>query len=129
MDISELSKKTNIASSKLRYYEKIGLIKSIARKGIRRVFKKDVTQSLSFIALLQSCGFSLNEISLMLQENNKFTVDRELFEMKIKDIDKQIELLKKSKKCIEHLNNCKEEDHFQCSNFQKLLKKALETKV
>ncbi|MFG1501149.1 MerR family DNA-binding protein [Halobacteriovorax sp. XZX-3] len=125
MDISELSKVTSLASSKIRYYEKIGLIKSIGRHGLKRVFPKGVIHNLSFISLAQSCGLSLEEISSMLTANGKFKVRRSLFTKKINEIDEQIEKLKKMKNSLEHLNNCKEKDHFECANFQKLLKDAL----
>ncbi|POB13572.1 MerR family DNA-binding protein [Halobacteriovorax sp. DA5] len=125
MDISELSKVKSLASSKIRYYEKIGLIKSIGRHGLKRVFPKGVIHNLSFISLAQSCGLSLEEISSMLTANGKFKVRRSLFTKKINEIDEQIEKLKKMKNSLEHLNNCKEKDHFECANFQKLLKDAL----
>ena len=125
MDISELAKRTNIASSKIRYYENIGLIKSIGRKGLRRVFPESIIQKLSFIALLQSCNFSLDEISSMQDGNGQFFVDRELLKKKISDLENQINSLQRSQKCIKHLNNCKEKDHFQCTRFQKLMKAAL----
>ncbi|MGI4992032.1 MerR family DNA-binding protein [Halobacteriovorax sp. GFR7] len=125
MDISELSKVTSLASSKIRYYEKIGLIKSVGRNGLKRVFSKGIIHNLSFIALAQSCGLSLEEISSMLKANGKFKVSRSLFTKKIQDIDEQINKLKKMKKSLEHLNNCKEKDHFECANFQKILNEQL----
>ncbi len=125
MDISELSKITSLASSKIRYYEKIGLIKSVGRNGLKRVFAKGVINNLSFIALAQSYGLSLDDISSMLTANGKFRVRRSLFTKKIDEIDEQIKKLKKMKSRLEHLNNCREKDHFSCPNFQMLMSEAL----
>lgn len=47
MDITEVVKATGIASSAIRYYEKKGLINSIGRKGIKRVYHRDVLSRLA----------------------------------------------------------------------------------
>ena len=42
MDIAEVAKRSGMAASTLRYYEKKGLIASTGRQGLRRTFGKDV---------------------------------------------------------------------------------------
>ena len=51
MDINEVSKASGLPASTLRYYEEKGLIRSIGRNGLRRVFAESVLQRLSLIAL------------------------------------------------------------------------------
>ena len=128
MDISELSKKTGIAASKIRYYEEKGLIKSIGRNGLKRVFASDVVTNLSFIALAQSSGFTLDEIFSMLSDEKKFKLNKASLTMKIDEIALKIKALKKMSGALVHMSNCREKNHFECPNFQRLLKKAIQSK-
>ena len=125
MDISQLSKETGIAASKIRYYEQQGLIQSTGRHGLKRTFSSEIIPNLSFIALAQSCGFSLKEISLMLLPDKNFQVDRALILKKVQDIDAKIKQLKKMRTSLMHIHDCKEDNHFHCPNFQRHLKDAL----
>lgn len=45
LDIAEVSQKTGIPPSTLRYYDEIGLISSIGRHGLRRQFSTDVLRN------------------------------------------------------------------------------------
>ena len=66
MDISDVSKRTGIPSSALRYYERKGLLRSARGNGGRRRFAADVEEQLALIALGQAAGLSLDEIGSML---------------------------------------------------------------
>lgn len=47
MDISEVSKRSGLPASTLRYYEERGLIASIGRQGLRRRFAPNVLEQLA----------------------------------------------------------------------------------
>ena len=49
--ISTLVRQTGLTSSALRYYERMGLIRSIGRKGLQRVFSEQVLEQLALIEL------------------------------------------------------------------------------
>ena len=66
MDISEVAKLAGVPASTLRFYEDKGLITSIGRRGLRRLFSANVLERLALIALGRAAGFSLNEIASML---------------------------------------------------------------
>jgi DNA-binding transcriptional MerR regulator len=65
LNIQAFSKKTNISSYTIRYYEKIGLLKNIGRNssGHRWFTEKDVLW-LSFIKRLKNTGMPLENIRL-----------------------------------------------------------------
>ena len=65
MDIAEVAKSSGVPASTLRFYEEKGLIRSVGRQGLRRVFGPDVIERLALIALGRSAGFSLDEIAVM----------------------------------------------------------------
>ena len=65
LDIAELARLTGLPASTLRYYEEKGLIVSIGRRGLKRLFDPSVVDRLSLIALGRAAGFSLDEIGGM----------------------------------------------------------------
>ena len=60
MDIGEVSRRSGIPASTLRFYEEKGLIASGGRRGLRRLFDSGVLDRLALIALGSAAGFSLN---------------------------------------------------------------------
>ena len=68
MQIGELSRRTGIAPPTIRYYEEVGLLKRPARasSGYRAYSSKTVDELL-FIKKAQQLGFSLDEITEILQ--------------------------------------------------------------
>lgn len=129
MDITEVVKATGIASSAIRYYEKKGLINSIGRKGIKRVYHRDVLSRLALISLAQQAHFSLDEIAQLSANQRIPTIDRNIVHLKIEEIDNKINELKRLKKGLEHIQVCPEENHFQCSRFQKILALSLKKRT
>ena len=73
MDIAEVAKRSGVPASTLRFYEEKGLISSIGRQGLRRVFNDSILERLALIALGRAVGFSLDEIA---QARVTFTTDR-----------------------------------------------------
>src|SRR5579884_2118936 len=61
VDITEVAQRTGLTASTLRFYEEKGLIASIGRRGLHRVFDPKVLERLALIALGRSAGFSLDE--------------------------------------------------------------------
>ena len=65
LDIAEVAQRSGVPASALRFYEEKGLIRSIGRRGLRRLFDPGVIEQLALIALGQASGFSLDEIAGM----------------------------------------------------------------
>jgi len=65
LDIAEVARRAGVPASTLRFYEEKGLIASIGRRGLRRLFDFAVLERLALIALWRTAGFSLDEIALM----------------------------------------------------------------
>ena len=74
MLINELAKLAGVNKQTVRFYEKLGLLKSIPRQAGSRTYGDYDNQSLvalSKIKLLQSLGFSLNEIGEYIHDSIK----------------------------------------------------------
>lgn len=124
MDIAEVSKRTGIPSSALRYYEQKGLINSVRDKGERRRYAPNVLDHLALIALGQAAGLSLDEIRAMLSPNGPPDIDRQLLAAKADEIDALIKHLRAVSNGLRHAAACPAPSHAECPSFQKLLKAA-----
>ena len=63
VDITEVTRRSGVPASTLRFYEEKGLIASIGRRGLRRLFDPGVLERLGLIALARAAGFTLDEIA------------------------------------------------------------------
>lgn len=67
MKIGELSERTGLTTSRIRFYERIGLLKSVERQNNGyRSYPDDAVLVLKLIATGQSAGFSLDELRTLL---------------------------------------------------------------
>jgi MerR family redox-sensitive transcriptional activator SoxR len=62
LSIGELSERTDVAPSALRFYEAEGLIHATRSDGGQRRYHRDVLRRVSFIKVAQRVGLSLDEI-------------------------------------------------------------------
>ncbi len=126
VDISKVSQLSGLPSSTLRYYEERGLIKSIGRKGLKRVYNhNEVMMRLSLISLGQEAQFSLKEIALMLNSQQQPEIDKEKLVLKANEIEAKIQNLMLLKKGILHIVNCKAENQLLCPKFNKIMSLSL----
>jgi DNA-binding transcriptional MerR regulator len=67
MKIGELAERTGLTTSRIRFYERIGLLKSVERQNNGyRSYPDDAVLVLKLIATGQSAGFSLEELRTLL---------------------------------------------------------------
>lgn len=125
LDISELSQVSGFPASKLRYYEEIGLIRSVGRRGLKRLYEDEVKVRVSLIALAQKGGFSLLEIKQMIGVEGRPTVDRSALLEKADELDARVKELSKLGLGIRHIANCSAENHLDCPRFQRIMRVAL----
>lgn len=129
MDIAEVSRRTGLPSSTLRFYENKGLIVASRGAGGRRYFAPDVLQQLGLIALGQAGGLSLDEIQAMLSPQGAPRVDRVLLLAKADEIDETVKRLQAMSKGLRHAAACPAANHADCPSFRRLLKAAAEGRL
>jgi MerR family transcriptional regulator, redox-sensitive transcriptional activator SoxR len=66
ISITELTKRSGVAASALRFYESEGLIQSARLASGRRQFKRETLRRVAFILAAQRIGLSLHEIKSAL---------------------------------------------------------------
>jgi DNA-binding transcriptional MerR regulator len=121
MDIAEVAKRSGVPASTLRFYEEKGLISSIGRQGLRRLFTANVLERLALIALGRVAGFSLDEIARMLGSDGRPKIDRQLLADKADELDGNIQKLKAMRDGLRHAAVCSAPSHMECPTFRRLL--------
>ena len=121
MDIAEVAKRAGVPASTLRFYEEKGLISSVGRQGLRRVFNTSVLERLALIALGRAAGFSLDEIARMLGTKGNPDIDRELLISKADELDRRIGKLTAMRDGLRHAAVCSAPSHMECPKFRRLL--------
>lgn len=127
LDISKVSRRSGLPASTLRYYEEKGLIRSIGRNGLKRVFDESVIQRLTLIALGREAGFALDEIAAMLSAGTQPAIDRTQLNAKADELDRSIKRLSAIRDGLRHAASCPAENHLQCPKFQQLMSLAART--
>lgn len=122
LDIGELARRAGVTAATLRYYEEVGLIRSVARYGLRRQFEPRALMQLSLIALGKTAGFSLEEMRGMFGPDGLPELSRMTLHGKADQLDAQIRKLTTLRNALRHVADCKAEQHMDCPKFQRLLR-------
>jgi DNA-binding transcriptional MerR regulator len=129
LDIGEVAERSGVPPSALRYYEEIGLIRSLRRHGLRRQFDADVLLKLSLIELGKTAGFSLAEIAGMFGHDGRPDIPRRHLHAKADELQRQILDLRMLRDALRHVADCPAPTHLECPTFRKLLKGATRRRV
>lgn len=124
LDITEVARRSGVPASTLRFYEEKGLIASVGRRGLRRLFEPGVLERLALIALGRAAGFSLEEISLMFAPDGQPRIDRRMLVAKAEQLDRTIRELSAMRDGLRHAAACRAPSHMECPTFRRLLRAA-----
>jgi DNA-binding transcriptional MerR regulator len=125
--IGKLARRTGVATSALRYYERIGLLPPAERAGRRRHYPASVAERVALIRLYQDAGFTLEEIGRMLAAKSQGRRGwGDLAERKIAELDARIADAQRAKTLIKHALECPHRDLLTCPRFRSALEAQLE---
>jgi len=124
LDISEVAQRAGVPASTLRFYEERGLIASIGRRGLRRLFHPGVLERLGFIALGRAAGFSLDEIASMTAPDGRPRLDRPMLLGKAEELDRTIREMTAVRDSLRHAAACRAPSHMECPTFRRILRAA-----
>ncbi|MFC5579225.1 helix-turn-helix domain-containing protein [Lysobacter niabensis] len=125
LDIGEVARRASVPASTLRFYEEKGLIASIGRRGLRRVFDAGVLERLALITLGRSAGFALDEIASMLSAGAQPRIDRRRLLAKADELDHRIRELAAMRDGLRHAAACRAPSHMECPTFRRILRAAI----
>jgi DNA-binding transcriptional MerR regulator len=124
LDITEVARRSGVPASALRFYEEKGLIASVGRRGLRRVFDPGVLERLALIAIGRSAGFTLDQIALMFAPDGRPRIDRQMLTDKADELDRTIRELGAMRDGLRHAAACTAPSHLECPTFRRLLRAA-----
>jgi DNA-binding transcriptional MerR regulator len=124
LDIAEVAQRSGIPASTLRFYEEKGLIRSIGRRGLRRLFAPGVLERLALIAVGRVAGFSLDEIARMWAPDGRPRIDRQMLAEKADELEKKIRELSAMRDGLRHAAACRAPSHMECPTFRRILRAA-----
>ena len=129
LDIVEVARRARMPASTLRFYEEKGLIVSIGRRGLRRLFDPSVLERLALIALGRAAGFSLDEIGEMFDASGRPRIDRTRLSAKADELDVTIGRLTAMRDGLRHAAACPAPSYSECPHFRDIVRLAGEGKL
>ena len=110
LTIGEVARRAGVATSSIRYYERIGLLPEPDRLGGQRRYAPDVLGKLGFIGVAQSAGFKLREIRDLIdgvdEANDLGETMRTLSSQKLGEVEALLERTKAMKGWLEVAKEC-----------------------
>ena len=122
LDITEVARRSRVPASTLRFYEEKGLIASVGRRGLRRLFDPGVLERLALIALGRAVGFTLDDIALMVGPDGEPRINRQLLAAKAQEFDRTIRKLSAIRDGLRHAVACPANSHMECPTFRRYLR-------
>jgi DNA-binding transcriptional MerR regulator len=102
LTIGDVTRRTGVAQTTLRYYEKVGLIPAPERVGGQRRYQESVLVRLEVIRLCKAAGFALDEITVLMDDDSPGRpAARALAKAKLAEIDAQMQSLTRARQIIE----------------------------
>ncbi|MCC7267038.1 MAG: helix-turn-helix domain-containing protein [Caulobacteraceae bacterium] len=124
LDIAEVARRSATPASTLRFYEEKGLIASVGRRGLKRLFDPKVLERLALIALGRAAGFSLGEIGEMFAADGRPRIERERLLAKAEELDLAIGRLATMRDGLRHAAACQAPSMLECPHFLRIVRLA-----
>ena len=126
LDIADVARRSGCSPSTLRYYEKLGLIVSDGRYGLRRQYDESVLTRLALIALGRRGGYTLDQIAALFRpQGGRLELSRNDLKHQADKLRAQAKELCATADLLDHIAACSAPSHLECPRFQSLLKEAL----
>ncbi|MGC7095479.1 MerR family transcriptional regulator [Amycolatopsis lurida] len=119
LSIGELSERTGVPTSALRYYDELGLVRPAARASGRRRYAESAVRDVSVILFFREIGFSLAEIGRFLAGEQPGR--QELIEHKLAELAEQQHRIEVARSALEHGQRCPADDPMRCSRFWSII--------
>ncbi len=110
LSIGEVARTAGVRTSKIRYYESVGLLDRAPRVSGRRVYARPVIERLEFIHFAQSAGFTIAEVRQILAGFDRRTPAsrrwQTLAKQKLHEVAELIARAERMRGILEALTSC-----------------------
>src|SRR5215218_354017 len=121
LTIGEVARRAGVATSSIRYYERVGLLPEPERLHGQRRYGPDVLGKLAFIGVAQSAGFKLSEIKDLVHSvdaaDGMADRMRSLSSRELEEVEALRERTKAMKGWLEVATNCDCQRPDECALF------------
>jgi Predicted transcriptional regulators len=124
LSIGELSERTGVPTSALRYYEEVGLVRPAARVAGRRRYAASAVRDVGLILFLREIGFTLAEIKRFLAGERPSR--QELIDHKLAELAEQQHRIEVARTALEHGRNCPASEPMKCCRFWSIIEGHLQ---
>ena len=121
LSIGELAERSGVATSALRYYDQLGLVRPAAREsGGRRRYAASAIAEVGVIRLFREVGFTLAEIDSLLAAGEHRS-RQQIIDRKLAEFTEQQHQLEVARELLEHGRRCPAGDPLRCSRFWSII--------
>lgn len=109
LTIGQVAAEAGVASSAIRYYERVGVLPEPQRVAGQRRYGRETVERLATIAVAQQAGFSLDEIGELLRGSDRGRASdqlRELAQRKLPEVETLVARAGAMKRWLEIASGC-----------------------
>ena len=119
LSIGEVSERTGVPASTLRYYDDLGLVRPAARSAGQRRYSSSSVRDVGLIVYLRDVGFTLAEIKDFVSGEGRSR--RELIARKQAELAEQQHRIQVALDLLGHGQACPVDDQIQCPRFWSII--------
>lgn len=123
LSIGELSERTGVPATTLRYYDELGLVRPAARAAGRRRYAAAAVRDVCVILFFREIGFSLAEIERFITGEQQSR--REMIDHKLAELAEQQHRIEVARTALEHGRQCPASEPIKCSRFWSIIEGRL----
>jgi DNA-binding transcriptional MerR regulator len=116
LSIGELSERTGVPTSALRYYDDLGLVRPARRTAGQRRYEASAVKDVGLVLFFRDVGFTLNEIGDLLATSGRRS-RQQLIDHKLAELAEQQHRIEVARAALEHGRKCPAGDPMKCSRF------------
>ena len=120
LSIGELAERSGVATTALRYYDELGLVRPATRSSGRRRYAESAVAEVGAILLFREVGFSLAEISSFLTAHDRQS-RQEIVDRKLAELTQQQHRIEVAREALAHSQRCPAGDPMRCSRFWSII--------
>jgi DNA-binding transcriptional MerR regulator len=119
LSIGELSERTGVPTSALRYYDELGLVRPASRVAGRRRYDSSAIADVGVVLFLREVGFSLAEIGRFSTARGRS--QRAIMEQKLAELTQQQHRIEVARAALEHGLHCPAGEPTKCPRFWSII--------
>jgi DNA-binding transcriptional MerR regulator len=125
LTIGELAQRVGVATSALRYYEEVGLLRPARRHRGRRYYDEGAVDDVGAILLFQDVGFTLAEIGRLASARADRAAHTALLADKLDELGRKADEIAVAREALRHALDCPAPTLAACPNFRRVVHERL----